>query len=89
MLSSTCYGQGLTDCPAPLALCLPSECVAMQFGAAACALVYVPSRKQAQLTAIDLMAFAAASGEPHHVLGAGTNPDDLAPVTNLAGLGGR
>jgi pre-mRNA-splicing helicase BRR2 len=33
------------------------------------ALIFVPSRKQAQLTAIDMVAFAAASGEPKRFIG--------------------
>jgi pre-mRNA-splicing helicase BRR2 len=32
-------------------------------------LIFVPSRKQAQLTAIDMVAFAAASGEPGRFIG--------------------
>jgi hypothetical protein len=53
--------------------------------AAACALVYVPSRKQAQLTAIDLMAFAAAAGNSGAFLGRGVASEDLAAVVGEGG----
>lgn len=42
------------------------------------AIVFVPSRKQAQLSAIDFITFAAASGSPDRFLN--TNPENLAAV---------
>ena len=44
------------------------------------AIVFVPSRKQTQLTAIDIMTYAAASGEPHRFLGEGIDPSALTAV---------
>jgi len=41
------------------------------------AIVFVPSAKQAQLTAVDLLTFAMADDEPRRFLHAA--PDDIAP----------
>jgi pre-mRNA-splicing helicase BRR2 len=45
-----------------------------------CALVYVPSRKQCQLTAIDMMSFATTGGDPNMFLGEGFDPKQLDAV---------
>jgi pre-mRNA-splicing helicase BRR2 len=41
------------------------------------AIVFVPSRKQTQLTAIDIMTYAAASGQPSRFLAEGIDPSAL------------
>ena len=40
------------------------------------ALIFVPSRKQSQLTAIDLITYAAASGHPNRFLGSAIGSDE-------------
>ena len=47
-------------------------------GAAQPSLIFVPSRKQCQLTAIDLMTYASAAGTPERFLTA--SAEQLAPV---------
>jgi len=56
-----------------LAMAKPVYNSIMLHAARAPAMVFVPSRRQAQLTAIDLTAFAAASGRPQLFLGSGTD----------------
>jgi pre-mRNA-splicing helicase BRR2 len=46
--------------------------------------VYVPSRKQAQLTAIDLATYAAAAGDPLLFLGGATSDAKAAVAAQLA-----
>ena len=43
-------------------------------------LVFVPSRKQTQLSAIDLMTYAAAAGDPLFFVGAGATQEQLQAV---------
>ena len=48
------------------------------------ALVYVPSRKQTKLTAIDLLAYAAADNQPNRFLHVPV--DDLQPYMKVRNL---
>jgi hypothetical protein len=47
--------------------------------------VFVPSRKQSQLTAIDLMTYAAADNMPNRFLGVAPDDDDLNKIVNTTG----
>lgn len=48
-------------------------------------IVFVPSRKQSQLTAIDLMTYAAADNMPNRFLGVAPDDDDLNKIVNTTG----
>jgi hypothetical protein len=48
-------------------------------------IVFVPSRKQSQLTAIDLMTYAAADNMPNRFLGVAPDDDDLNKIVSTTG----
>jgi pre-mRNA-splicing helicase BRR2 len=50
------------------------------------ALVFVPSRKQAQLTAVDLITYAAADGQPDKFRKGRSREDDIAAACQQAGV---
>ena len=60
-----------------LAMCKPAYYAVVNHAVEQPAIVFVPSAKQAQLTAVDLLTFATADDNPHRFLHA--SPDDIAP----------
>merc|ERR1719149_301933 len=60
-----------------LAMCKPAYYAVVNHAVEQPAIIFVPSAKQAQLTAVDLLTFATADDNPRRFLHA--SPDDIAP----------